>query len=420
MINVTNHLLFPWFDNAEEDRFREYYTGETITSLKYALTVTSILHVLLFISDWLAFRDEFSMLAIYHVYIIVSCGLAVPVFAIPVVRKYLFLLVPIFWIPSGIAIAVVMYYAQKSFEVYISGVVFTLLYACCAVRLLFVSAAFCCILQVLFVNIALYARSAGADTFTYTNFVMMYSVAIGLVLSFTIELLARRNFILRSNLDSERGKLDAILREILPSSILARIRSGERRIADLSAPVTVIFGDIVGFTQLTAQQKPEFLVDMLNRLFSALDKIAAKHGVEKIKTVGDAYMAAVGVGDAADKDVFAIADFALEARDAVDRLSREAGVDVSMRFGFATGSVISGVIGVARPVFDTWGLHVNLASRLESAAPPNGILVDGQTAALMRSRYILRDYGPKQLKGIGETPTFLVEGRFDRDVEVAA
>ncbi|WP_407523069.1 adenylate/guanylate cyclase domain-containing protein [Methylobacterium oryzisoli] len=360
------------------------------------------------------------MLAIYHIYIIVSCALAVPGFTIPFVRQYLFLLVPLFWIPSGIAIAIVMYFAERSFDVYISGVVFTLLYACCAVRMLFVSAVMCCLLQVIFVNVALYARSAGANAFTYTNSVLMYSVAIGLVLNFTIELLARRNFVLRSNLDSERGKLDAILREILPSSILARIRSGERRIADLSAPVTVIFGDIVGFTQLTARQKPEFVVDMLNRLFSTLDELAAKHGVEKIKTVGDAYMAAVGVGDAADKDVFAIAEFALEARDAVSRLSREAGVDVSMRFGFATGSVISGVIGVARPVFDTWGLHVNLASRLEGAAPPNGILVDGQTADVIRSRYIVRDDGPKDLKGIGETPTFLVVGRTDRHLDAAA
>ncbi|WP_167376077.1 adenylate/guanylate cyclase domain-containing protein [Methylobacterium tarhaniae] len=411
MLTLSNRVLFPWFDNEDENSFLEYYAEETITSLKYALTATVALHLLLMISDWLAFREEFLILAYYHLYIIISCGMAVPMFSMPLMKKHLFVLVPIFWIPSAMAIAIVMYLVDKAFDAYICGVVFTLLYACCAVRLLFLSVVVCCLLQVAFINIALLAKSAGADAYTYTNFIMIYAVTIGLVLSFTIEFLARRNFILRTKLDSERAKLDAILRDILPASILSRIRSGERRIADLSSPVTILFADIVGFTKFTLEQRPEFVVDTLNDLFTQLDEIAARHGVEKIKTVGDAYMAAVGIGDAVEKDAASMAEFALDARDAVAMLGKHRGIELRLRFGIATGRVVSGVIGNSRPVFDTWGLQVNLASRLEGLAPPNGILLDKDTTDVISGRYEVSDNGLRDVKGIGHVPTYLLVGR---------
>lgn len=411
MLTLSNRVLFPWFDNGDEASFREYYAEETITSLKYALTATAALHLLLIISDWLAFRDEFWILIYYHLYIIISCGMAVPMFSMPVMKKHLFVLVPIFWIPSAIAIAATMYLVNKAFDAYICGAVFTLLYACCAVRLLFLSVVACCLLQVLFINIALFAKSVGAEAYTYTNFIMIYAVTIGLVLSFTIEFLARRNFILRTKLDSERAKLDAILRDILPASILSRIRSGERRIADLSSPVTILFADIVGFTKFTVEQKPEFVVDTLNDLFTHLDVIAARHGVEKIKTVGDAYMAAVGIGDAVEKDAASMAEFALDARDAVAMLGQNRSIELRLRFGIATGRVVSGVIGNSRPVFDTWGLQVNLASRLEGLAPPNGILLDKDTTEVISGHYEVSDYGLRDVKGIGPVPTYLLVGR---------
>ncbi|GAA0263577.1 hypothetical protein GCM10008965_34660 [Methylorubrum aminovorans] len=265
-------------------------------------------------------------------------------------------------------------------------------------------------MELLFVNCAIYFKGLASITYVYANFFLGYAAFIGLTVGYFIEALERNKFLLQRRVEYEQNRTEKILKEIIPSSIYERVKNGEVQIADLSHSVTILFCDIVGFTEMASKQSASQIVSMLNDLFSRLDEIAAFHGVEKIKTIGDAYMAAAGIGDAVQKDAYAIADFALASKMVTEQMSDEYPWPICMRFGIATGEVISGVIGSSRPTFDTWGRTVNLASRLERSSPPGMICLDQATAEFLMNSYEISAYGRIALKGIGDTEAFLLHG----------
>jgi class 3 adenylate cyclase len=207
-----------------------------------------------------------------------------------------------------------------------------------------------------------------------------------------------------ADLEVEQARSHDLLLNVLPQSIIDRLNAGEGLIADRHDDVAVVFSDFVGFTEISGRVPVASLVTSLNALFSAFDAASASLGVEKIKTVGDAYMAAAGLPGSNPDHVRAAADLALAMRAAVD----EAGDPWQVRIGLHSGPVAAGVIGTTKFVYDLWGDAVNIASRLESTAPPGGIQVSAGVAAALGDDFELEPRGVVDLKGKGSTETYLL------------
>ncbi|MEX0755042.1 MAG: adenylate/guanylate cyclase domain-containing protein [Actinomycetota bacterium] len=211
--------------------------------------------------------------------------------------------------------------------------------------------------------------------------------------------------------EHERAKSERLLLNVLPASVAARLRDSEGTIADGFDDVTVLFADIVDFTTLSAAAQPEEIVELLNGLFSWFDRLAERHGLEKIKTIGDAYMVAGGIPVPRSDHAEAIADMALEMMAGPDAIDHQLGSPVQLRIGIDTGPAVAGVIGVRRFIYDLWGDTVNTASRMESNGLPGSIQVTERTYRRLRGRYALEERGMVVVKGKGDMKTWLLEGR---------
>ena len=188
-------------------------------------------------------------------------------------------------------------------------------------------------------------------------------------------------------IENEKRNSDNLLRNILPAEIATRLRNGESNIADHFDDATVIFADIVGFGKITARMKAYEIVACLNQLFSEFDKLAEDVGVEKIKTIGDNYMAVSGVPTPRANHARMAAKFALDTIAATGRLRSRLPVPFMIRVGLHSGSVMAGVIGTRRFAYDVWGDTVNIAARMEAASQPNRVLASAATVKGLGSDY---------------------------------
>jgi class 3 adenylate cyclase len=211
-------------------------------------------------------------------------------------------------------------------------------------------------------------------------------------------------------LEIEKEKYEALLLNILPQQIIGRLNDGETIIADRFDNVSVLFSDLVGFTELSSRLPPNQLVGQLNRLFSSFDRLAKELGVEKIKTIGDAYMVVSGIPDPRRDHAEAIARTALGMLDIVERANLSTEHPVLIRIGIHSGPVVAGVIGTHKFIYDVWGDTVNVASRLESHGLPNHVQVSKATARLLDDRFDLERRGLVTVKGKGRLETFFLNG----------
>jgi class 3 adenylate cyclase/HAMP domain-containing protein len=233
-------------------------------------------------------------------------------------------------------------------------------------------------------------KAAEDDVACYTN-------------SLELKVKERTLEIARKNEENER-----LLQNILPVTIAERLKRGEKVIADSCCEATVLFADIVGFTDLSTRVPARELVELLNRLISDFDQLAKDHGVEKIKTIGDAYMAVAGVPYPRHDHAEAIAHFAIGMLCAVARQKTCDGTPVQLRIGINSGPVIAGVIGTHKFAYDLWGDTVNTASRMQSYGKPGCIQVTDATYSLLKHRFPFQPCGELQVKGKGHLPTYLL------------
>jgi class 3 adenylate cyclase len=242
---------------------------------------------------------------------------------------------------------------------------------------------------------------------------------LGGLAAYRMERFTRQLFLRERQLDQERTRSDGLLLNILPQAVVEQLKtSSGGRIAQAFDQVSVIFADAVGSTEQAARCTPEEFADTLDALFRTFDGIADRHGLEKIKTIGDAYMAVAGapvpVTDHAGSAVAMALDVLAEAAE----IRWPSGDPIEVRVGVASGPAVAGVIGVRKFAYDLWGDTVNLASRLEEHGEPGHVLVSESTASQLSDRY---DFAPAQLmdmKGKGPTPVRVVLGRRS-DVQVA-
>jgi class 3 adenylate cyclase len=210
----------------------------------------------------------------------------------------------------------------------------------------------------------------------------------------------------------EKDRSEKLLLNILPPAIAERLKRNEVNIAQGHADVTVMFADIVGFTRMTEELSPVETVKILNDVFSIFDDSADKHRVEKIKTIGDAYMACAGLDTGAQIHYAdAVASMALEMIQKIDEYRRRTGENVQIRIGIGTGPVVAGVIGKRKFIYDMWGDTVNVASRLAADAPPESIQVDLMTHRRLHNRFRFDAAQELEIKGKGRMQVFQLIGR---------
>ena len=215
-----------------------------------------------------------------------------------------------------------------------------------------------------------------------------------------------------AELEVERAKSERLLLNVLPASVANRLKESDHHvIADGFDTATVLFADIVGFTTLAQTLPPARVVVLLDRVFAGWDGLADRHGVEKIKTIGDAYMVAGGIPAPHPDHAEAIADLALEMGAEAERCAAESGLPIAVRIGIDTGPVVAGVIGRAKFSYDLWGDTVNTASRMESHGLPGAIQVSERTYERLHGTYELRRRGTIEVKGKGPMTTYLLLGR---------
>jgi adenylate cyclase len=209
----------------------------------------------------------------------------------------------------------------------------------------------------------------------------------------------------------EQDRSEGLLLNILPATIAERLKDGSEVIADDFDLVTVLFADLVGFTAFAHARPAGEVVAVLNRLFSSFDELADRHGLEKIKTIGDAYMVAGGLPVPHPDQTAAIAEMALDMCDVVERFRAESGIELAVRVGIDTGPVVAGVIGHRKFSYDVWGDTVNMASRMESHGLPGCIQITDAVHLQLSGRYECRGRGTIDVKGKGPTTTHLLLGR---------
>lgn len=211
-----------------------------------------------------------------------------------------------------------------------------------------------------------------------------------------------------AQLQLERSKSERLLLNVLPKAIAERLKAGQRTIVDSFIDSTVMFADIVGFTRIAARQSPHRTVQLLNELFSGFDRIAEQRELEKVKTIGDAYMLASGVPVIRADHAEACAEAAFEFLEAVKVFNRRHSLDWAIRIGMNSGPVVAGIIGTKKFSYDLWGDTVNIASRMESHGQPGKIQVSEATKKLLEGKYDFTPVGVIEIKNSSPMPTYLL------------
>jgi class 3 adenylate cyclase len=227
------------------------------------------------------------------------------------------------------------------------------------------------------------------------------------------EAMGNRRALDRANrlLLAERERSERLLLNVLPGPIATRLKQGDEVIADRFPEVTVLFADLVDFTRRSRDTTPEKVVLVLDDLFTAFDRLAERLGLEKIKTIGDAYMVVGGLPEPRPDHAQAVAEMALALREEVVHHRDPAGRPLALRIGIDTGPVVAGVIGRRKFSYDLWGDTVNTASRMESTGTAGCIQVTERAYQRLRGRYRFQCRGPVQVKGKGELVTWFLVAR---------
>ncbi|MCU1353893.1 MAG: guanylate cyclase [Acidimicrobiales bacterium] len=275
-------------------------------------------------------------------------------------------------------------------------------------------------LAIVELSLALHHGSLDHTRFTSAFLGVVLSYLWGLMVSVFLERQSRQAFrqerIIEAQtraIAAERERSEALLRNVLPEPIAERLKSRPGVIADHFDDVTVVFADIVGFTPLSATMAPADLVAMLNRVFVAFDQLAEALGVEKIKTIGDAYMAVAGLPEPCVDHAARAAHLALAMRDAV--IDRAAGTasepaPLAFRIGLCSGPAVAGVIGTRKFAYDLWGDTVNMAARMESHGVPGQIQITASTERLLDASFACEPRGLVEVKGRGPVETWFLQG----------
>ena len=314
---------------------------------------------------------------------------------------------------AGLGIVAIIAFAdQAGASLYYAGLILVLFMAYTLLQLRFAYVTVTCLLlMAAYEWVAISVKATPGLVLLSNNFFFFSANVIGMIAGYTLERGVRTDFIQRQVIEKQRREADKLLRNVLPEDIARRLKADECAIADYIPDVTVLFADFVGFTTLSERLAPNALLHLLNEMFTSFDRLAEKHGLEKIKTIGDAYMIAGGVPTPLEGHSEAVAEMALEMLEEANRLEKKLGLPFRLRIGIHCGPVIAGVIGLTKFSYDLWGDTVNTASRLESHGAPGMVQVSGAMHERLRDKFELEDRGVIELKGKGPIAVHFLKGR---------
>jgi adenylate cyclase len=261
--------------------------------------------------------------------------------------------------------------------------------------------------------VIIFVYAIGVSVFTNIEFPIASSYVFNLSLIFIIlvltsywrERFARQEFIRHLMQDRERSKLATFLSSYIP---LTMVTEQPNQNAEAFGEVTLLFSDLVGFTTLTEHLAPKHVLEILDTIFTQFDEAADRYGVEKVKTIGDAYMAIAGKSAGSSNHAKSMIDFALDTIEIVKRVAEKTGYPLQIRVGVHTGSTIGGAIGRHKRIYDYWGRTVNLASRLESTGEPNRVHISEATYWRVRDFYMFEERPAVPIRGFGVIRSFLI------------
>jgi class 3 adenylate cyclase len=268
----------------------------------------------------------------------------------------------------------------------------------------------CFFLIQMYSHAQLESQIARADPFFLYLYLFWFCVICNISV-YLYENLQRDEFQAKEKLKTEKEKSERLLLNILPESIAKRLKQCYSTVADDFSQVAVLFSDIVGFTEMSARLSPPELVELLNSVFSTFDKLVEQHGLEKIKTIGDAYMVVAGLPEPHPDHLTRIADLALEMQSAILQFNQDYHQNLDIRVGIHAGPVIAGVIGISKFAYDLWGDTVNIASRMESQGIAGTIQVSDVVYHALKKQYRFTGRGVIQIKGKGDMNTYLLESK---------
>jgi adenylate cyclase len=253
--------------------------------------------------------------------------------------------------------------------------------------------------------------------FTLTFFLVGMNL-VGMVLGYVLERTNRLAFLQRLVIDRQHQESNRLLLNVLPESVAERLKRGEA-VADHFDQVGILFADIQGFTPYSADKRPAEVVTLLNQIFSDFDALTEQYGLEKIKTIGDAYMVVSGLQASAADHLHALANMAIDMHAAMGRFHGRDLCNLQLRIGIHAGPVVAGIIGFKKFSYDLWGDTVNVASRMESSGMPGEIQVTKDVYHLLKQEYTFQRRGVLQIKGKGEMLVYLLKGRRQMSPEPA-
>lgn len=334
--------------------------------------------------------------------------ISVGIFALTYTRAFLRVVQPVIFLGTVAICWSMIYswnaYSREGFMLYSALVVVLLtplIYTISRLRFYWAAAsAWTCV-----IIYGVYALRVGIleGTSTYQPSYVLMSNLFSMLAGYYMERAERRDFLLTRMLRQERNRTEAVLANILPDHIAARLKDDESVIADQYEDVVVLFADIVDFTKFSSKRSPNEVVRVLDDVFSELDDLAEQFDLEKIKTIGDAYMVVAGLPNPLPDDAERMVRFALEV---TRLLSSRPDVPFQMRIGIHSGPVVAGVIGKRKQTYDLWGDTVNTASRMESTGEPGIIHMSEDFAHRVRETYPVVDRGVATIKGKGAMRTY--------------
>ncbi len=261
------------------------------------------------------------------------------------------------------------------------------------------------------------ASSSSSLQFFTLNFFLISMNIIGMIVGYLLELSKRLDFLHRQVIEEQhreterlRAESEQLLLNVLPLSIAERLKRFDP-IADHFNDASILFADLVGFTEFSACKTPSEIVIVLNRIFSEFDKLTERYGLEKIKTIGDAYMVVSGLPSPRPDHLETIAEMALEMQRTMETLGKKNGANLQLRIGINAGPVVAGIIGIKKFSYDLWGDTVNVASRMEALGLPGKIQVSEAVYLALKDRFTFENRGLIPVKGKGEMMAYLLTGR---------
>ena len=385
-----------------------------LPQVRIAIIIAALLYSVFSILDFIVL-DENRVSAL-----LLRFGFAIPLLAIGYLatyrtyfRKRLQLLVSIIICIAGIGIALIaIRYENSKSDVFYTGILLPLFWAFLYSGLRFFNAVKVSLCLILIYEILFYSFSdMSVETFIGLNFFILTSFIIGVLGGYTIERYYRRDFLNSRLIMAEKQKNEKLLLNILPRDIANELKEHEGTIARDYDELTVLFVDLAGFTHLASDLSAKEVVSLLNGIFSLFDKLTDKYQLEKIKTIGDAYMVTSNMSAEKMIAVEAVANFSLELNNVIAEYNKATDNKIDIRVGIHTGPAVAGVIGVKKFIYDVWGSTVNIASRMESHSLINKIQVSQFTYDLLKEHFNFENRGKIEIKGLGVMQTYFLLGK---------